>query len=165
MRRRERVRRRVLPGAAVLGVLLCLGAGPLPPDVDRGEFEKAARVILCDCGCHPQSVYDCACGRAAEMREEIAAQIRKGRTGDQVVADYVARHGEKILIAPKASGFNLLAWLGPGFALVGGIAGLFLAIRRWAREAAAGAARDTTPSVAADDPYLARLERHLREER
>ncbi len=165
MRRREPGRLPALLGAAALGVLLFLGAGPLPPDVDRAEFERAARVILCDCGCHPQSVYDCACGRAAEMREEIAAEIRNGRTGDQVVADYVARHGEKILIAPKASGFNLLAWIGPGFALVAGAAGLFLAIRRWARQGAAGAARDTTPAVAADDPYLARLERHLREER
>lgn len=148
-----------------LAAFLCLGAGPLPAGVDRTEFEKAARVILCDCGCHPQSVYDCACGRAAEMREEIAGEIRKGRTGEQVIADYVARHGEKILIAPKASGFNLLAWLGPAFGLGVGIAGLALAIRRWAREGTEGSARDATPAVAADDPYLARLERQLREDR
>ena len=53
---------------AVAGVLL-LGAllAPAAMAYDESEYLKAAETILCDCGCHPQSVADCACGRAAEL--------------------------------------------------------------------------------------------------
>jgi cytochrome c-type biogenesis protein CcmH len=132
--------------------------------VDDAEFLKAARTILCDCGCHPQSVYDCACGRAAEMREEIAAQLRQGNTGDEVIDSYVARHGEQIRIAPLARGFNLVAWVGPGLGLLAAAAGTALVLRRWLRrlpaeQAPAPAAR---PGVR-DEEYRARLDAALRE--
>ncbi len=161
---RERYASRALRAALALA-LACLaaGAGPAPPLVDPVEFEKATRVILCDCDCHPQSVHDCACGRAEEMRNEIAEEIRKGLTGDQVIAAYVARYGDKIRIAPVASGFNLVAWLGPGVALLAGAAGVFVVIRRWTR-APSGAHGPGEASLPPDDPYLERLERELREE-
>jgi len=163
---REQVLRFLARGpAASLFLVMFVAAGPIPSGVDPGEFEKAARVILCDCGCHPQSVYDCACGRAAEMREEIAAEIRKGRTGEEVIAAYVARYGEKILISPAASGFNLVAWLGPGIALGAGLGGLMFVIRRWTRRTGAEPAPAPVSPAAPDDPYLAELERQLQEDR
>jgi cytochrome c-type biogenesis protein CcmH len=123
------------------------------------EYDQAARTILCDCGCHPQSVHDCACGRAEEMRGEIAGEIASGKTGAQVIEAYVARHGEKILVAPPAVGFNLVAWLGPGVLLVGAALGLTLVLRRWRRSrtpAPAGA-----PPLDAD--WKERLDDALRE--
>ena len=127
------------------------------------EFEVAARTILCDCGCHPQSVYDCACSRAAEMREEIAAAIESGKTGLEVIDAYVARHGEQIRIAPVASGFSLLAWLGPGFALLLGVLGILLLVRRWRRSSVHREAGSRKATPAADDPYVARVEQQIRD--
>ena len=125
------------------------------------KWDIAARAILCDCGCHPQAVKDCACGRAAEMRDDIGAMIAKGSTSAQVIADYVAKNGEKILVAPKAEGFNLLAWVGP-------IAGLFVmaalmavVLRRWRKSPSSLTPAPAGP--AADDPYAARLARELQE--
>ena len=105
---------------------------------------KAISTILCDCDCHPQSVKDCACGRAAEMRDEMRAMIARGMSGDEIVEDYVARNGEQIRIAPVAKGFNLVAWIGPLIGLVLGCGGL-----AWASSTAATrrAKREPTSST------------------
>jgi len=148
---------------AALG-LAGTGAGRIPAGVEADEFLEAAGTILCDCGCHPQSVYDCECGRAAQMREEIAEQIRGGKTGEQVIDDYVARYGEQIRIAPEATGFNLIAWVGPGLAFLLAAAGVVWLLRRWRgpepAEAAAGAEGGAT---VADERYLSRLRSELEE--
>lgn len=143
-------------------VLLGTGSGPLPPGTDRVEFEKAAKTILCDCGCHPQSVFDCACGRAEEMRQEIAAEIRAGKSGEEVIGAYVARYGEQVQIAPTARGFNLVAWLGPLLLLLVSTAGVLLLLRRW-RGAQAREEPVERPGPDPDDPYLARLRKDLEE--
>ena len=62
--------------------------------------------------------------------------VAGGMTGDEVIASYVAKHGEKILIAPDARGFNLFAWLGPLGLLLSGIVGIVLLVRRWGSKAA-----------------------------
>ncbi len=127
------------------------------------DFEFAASTILCDCGCHPQSVKACACGRAAEMRGDIAAMVARGMNGDAIVADYVARFGEKILISPPATGFNLVAWIGPLIALFVAAGLMILILRRLAHRSAAIPEPAGTSQIAADDPYQERLRRALEE--
>jgi len=125
---------------------------------DVAEYDKATGMILCDCGCHPQSVHDCACGRAAEMRAEIHGLVSQGMSGDEVIAQYVNRVGDQIRIVPTAEGFNLLAWLGPLFALVAGSVLMVFLIRRWARRSSAESTESQLlPQAAADDAYQQRL--------
>lgn len=149
--------------AALLLAVLSAAAGPIPPNTDPEQFEKATRTILCDCGCHPQSVYDCACGRAAELRDEIAGMIRAGRSGAEVIESFVARQGEQIRIAPLARGFNLVAWIGPACLFLGAALALVLVLRRWRRNVPpASDARAPVPEIDPDDPYLARLREDLK---
>lgn len=133
---------------------------------DAAEYEKVATTILCDCGCHPQSVHDCACGRAAEMRGEIQARIEGGETGDQVISAYVAEHGEVIRVAPLARGFNLVAWLGPLVGFFGAALGLMLVVRRWVGPRPASLRASSAPASAPssdDAPYHDRLRREVEE--
>jgi cytochrome c-type biogenesis protein CcmH len=146
---------------AVLAALAAMGAGPAPPDIDAAEYEKATRALLCDCGCHPQSIRDCACGRADELAHQIAGMIRGGMSGDEVIEDFVARKGEQIRVAPVARGFNLVAWLGPALLLVAAAVALTFVLRRWRRAAPAEGPRETAPEIAPDDPYLAKLRKDL----
>ena len=125
-------------------------------------YERAARAILCDCGCHPQSVLECACSHAQEMREAIAAEAAAGKSAEEIIAGYVARSGESILVVPKAQGFNLLAWLGPGTALVVAVLGMAALVRRWKRRAPAPLSEAPPPPAEAD---LARLRRAIDEVR
>jgi cytochrome c-type biogenesis protein CcmH/NrfF len=133
-----------------------LAAQEVPPGFDQEGYEKATTTLLCDCGCHPQSVHACACGRAAEMRDEMRAMIASGMSGDEVIAHYVKQGGEQVLIVPEAQGFNLVAWLGPLVALLGATGVLFLVLRRWSgRRAASIEPLEAAP--AAGDPYHDRL--------
>ncbi|HZN55348.1 MAG TPA: cytochrome c-type biogenesis protein CcmH [Candidatus Polarisedimenticolaceae bacterium] len=126
-----------------------------------GAYEEAASAILCDCGCHPQSVKDCACARAGEMRQEIAAEAKSGKTGDAIVAGYVARYGQKILVTPPAAGFNLVAWVGPPLGLLAAALALALLIRRWRRSSRPAA--EPTAAGSPDPADLARLQSDLEE--
>ena len=126
-----------MPRSLILALLLLAysaAPGQEPAAFDAGEYDIAARTILCDCGCHPQSVHACACGRASEMRREIGALIAKGMSGEQVVEYYVDLRGEQIRIAPKAEGFNLVAWLGPLVALFVASTLMIVILRRWSRD-------------------------------
>ncbi len=156
-------RPRRLIAALALALTVAIAA-PIARSATDDDFEQATSMILCDCGCHPQSVKECACGRAAEMRGDIAAMVDRGMDGDAIIADYVAKHGEQIRIAPTASGFNLLAWLGPLVLLVGATLAVMMLVRRWAghREAAgAGGPADTTVATGTVDQD--RLKRAMEE--
>ena len=155
---------------AVLALVLVGAAALAAPGFDEQGYDLAARTILCDCGCHPQSVHACACSRAAEMRDDVAALIRSGMSGEQVIAKYVAEHGEKIRIVPVARGFNLLAWLGPLVGLLLASVGVALVVYRWSRSRGPAGAPSADPAapafvapapVAGDDAYRARLRREL----
>ena len=148
--------------ALLCSVLLVAALSPVAlASYDEAEYLKAAETILCDCGCHPQSVAACACGRAAELREEMRAMVAGGMSGDELIASYVAKHGEKILIAPDAEGFNLLAWLGPFAMLLFGVVAIVFLVRRWGPKKTDGAEMAATPDLSPDDPYVNKLRREL----
>jgi cytochrome c-type biogenesis protein CcmH len=142
-------------------LILALLGSPAALAFDPAAYTEATDTILCDCGCHPQSVAACTCGRAAEVREEIHGMVASGMSGDEVIDDFVARYGEKILISPEATGFNLLVWLGPLALLLGGMLSMLLIVRRWSRRSADGALPAPAAQPAADDPYVARLQREI----
>jgi len=151
----------------VMGLML---TAPAAADLDPVEHKIATRAILCDCGCHPQSVEDCACGRAAQMRREMAGLIESGppggdgtgMTGEELIGHYVALHGEQVLITPSADGFNLVAWIGPFVGLFAATTILLLMLRRW--KAAQPVTADGAPvEIDLEDPYLKRLQSELEE--
>ena len=145
-----------------LGLLLLFVLVALPLMADPSDdYREVIRTIRCDCGCHPQSVAACACGRAAELREEMRAMVAGGMSGDELIASYVAKHGEKILIAPDAEGFNLLAWLGPFAMLLFGVVAIVFLVRRWGPKKTDGAEMAATPDLSPDDPYVNKLRREL----
>lgn len=115
---------------------------------DEVEFKNATTTILCDCGCPPQSVDQCACGRAAKMRKEMAGLVRQGLNAEQVIARYVEIHGEQIRIVPTADGFNLVAWLGPLIGMLGTSGAMVFLLWRWR-----GRRSDDSAAVA-DSPPL-----------
>jgi cytochrome c-type biogenesis protein CcmH/NrfF len=140
--------------------------GSIVPGGAAGKaYEYAATSLLCDCGCNPQSIKACACGRAEELRVALAQDAASGKSGEAIVASYVARHGQKILVAPPASGFNLIAWTGPAIGLLGATVMIAFMLRRWRRASAARPQDAAPPLSATDDAYLARLRREVEEGR
>jgi len=142
----------------ILGLVVPTGAA-------GQAYERAATQLLCDCGCNPQSIKECACGRAEELRVALAKDASAGKSGDEIIAAYVARSGQKVLVSPPASGFNLIAWTGPAIGLLGAAVMIAFMIRRWQRTSASLPAETPPPSSGADDAYLARLRHDVEESR
>jgi cytochrome c-type biogenesis protein CcmH len=140
-------------------------AAVVPEGAAGQAYERAATTLLCDCGCNPQSIKECACGRAEEMRVALAQDATAGKSGDEIIAAYVAKYGQKILVSPPATGFNLVAWAGPAIGLLGATVMIAFMIRRWHRVSAALPAETVPPSSDADDAYLARLRKDVEESR
>lgn len=127
-----------------------LAVAPATPGLAAGTppQHQLEEQLMCYCGCSNLTVRACTCGTADAIRGEIAAQLAAGKTVEEVVASYVARHGEKIRSAPATSGFDLLAWVMPFALILAGGAMLVLVIRRWgARPAPAAAAPPAAAGV------------------
>lgn len=131
---------------------------------DAEGYEEAIATIKCDCGCHPQSLKDCACGYAAEKRDSIRAMMTDtGMSGDAVIAQYIADYGEQIRIAPPARGFNLVAWLGPLIVLALALPALYLLLKRWQTLHPAAVAAEAEMPAEVDSAYLGRVQKQLEE--
>jgi cytochrome c-type biogenesis protein CcmH len=59
--------------------------------------------------CQGLSIQDSPSDLAQSMRAVVRDQLAAGKTPDEVKAYYVSKYGEWILLAPKPSGFNLIA--------------------------------------------------------
>ena len=112
--------------------LLAVGAtrdgGPLSAG-DRAD--SIARRIACPV-CDGESVYESRNNASESIRAEIAAQVASGDRSDDEIIDYVAeRYGGQVLLVPRSSGLDALAWALPAAALVCAVAGLAYAFRKW----------------------------------
>lgn len=125
---------------------------------DNSErYKLLEQKLQCTCGC-TLDVYTCrttdfSCEYSPALHREVVALGGEGKTDPQIIDAFVAKYGEKILMAPKAQGFNLAGYLVPGLviALIGALL-TWVIMRRVRRSepALAGApAGPATPSAAA----------------
>ncbi len=128
---------------------------------------EITRGLACNCGtCPHEPVSTCTCGTAARLRADVAGMVSKGQEKDAIVTAMVAKYSETILPKPPFEGLALVAYLGPFLAIAGVGTWLWFTIRRMSRKAATTAATaaiktGSAAPPAADDPYLAAIDREL----
>lgn len=105
-------------------------AEPVMPDpAVEARLKVLSQELRC-LVCQNQTLADSSAPLAEDLRREIRGLIAKGMT-DQEVTDYlVARYGDFVRYRPPVKSQTLLLWIGPMLLLVGGLAGLWLALRR-----------------------------------
>jgi len=99
------------------------------------------------------------------MRAEIDSMIGRGMSRGKILAFYRGKFGEKVLSAPTAEGFNILAWTMPFIALFVGGGLIVMVFGKWrAAPPFLPASRGPTDAPASFDPELKRrLEKELEE--
>jgi cytochrome c-type biogenesis protein CcmH len=98
-----------------------------------------------------------------QMRAMIDQELASGKTPEQIKAQFIDLYGPVVLGEPPREGFNLIAWIMPVVLLIGGITAAVLITRRRSPQAMPVPAAPAA-SVAATDPYLARVDRELADE-
>lgn len=125
------------------------------------RFNDISNRLVCQCGCG-MTVRACSmqnCGSATPIRREIERELTAGETNDEIVQNFVDENGIKILSSPPPEGFNLAAWIMPGFALFLGLIAVVFFATRWAAKRRLAAASSAPATV--DPDVLRRIEREL----
>lgn len=120
----------------------------------EAQARRLAAELRCPV-CQGLSLQDSPAELAQEMKDLIRERLHAGDTPDEVKAYFVSRYGEWVLLEPPARGFNLAVWMAPVLALLGGVAFVFVVVRRWTRRSRPVA----PPEVAEED--RARVRREL----
>lgn len=137
-------------------------ATPQLTDLQRDELEHK---IHCQCGC-TLDVFTCrttdfSCQVSPAMHRDIVALVQGGYSAQEIIDAFVNVYGDRVLMAPRKSGFDLLAWVTPGIAVLIVGALLVVVLRRW-RGAPVEHAPATVTGVDATADELAQLEAAIR---
>jgi cytochrome c-type biogenesis protein CcmH len=144
-------------------------------DADNDEYIKdIEKKMRCTCGCN-LDIYTCrttdfTCTTSPALHREVLALHEAGLDAEGILADFVDRYGEDVLMAPKPEGFNLAGYLVPGILITSiGMALTWVLYRRQAKARTAGAAGAAGAGalvgegVAATADELERLQAAIRE--
>jgi cytochrome c-type biogenesis protein CcmH len=172
---RPRGPRPVPPARALLAVLFALTLAAIAPTVWgqsaktelkdpvlARRFNEISDRLICSCGCQ-QGLRVCShqnCPGATPMRHDIETQLTAGKTNDEIVASFVAQQGIKVLSEPPATGFNLAAYVMPGFGL---LVGLFI-VGTFASRWTSRRRMVTAPAAPLDPELKQRIEKELKAE-
>jgi len=144
-------------------VQLAAKGAPVMNQAKRDELEHH---IHCQCGCN-LDVYTCrttdfSCQVSPAMHRDVMALVAGGYSAPEIIAAFTAVYGDRVLMAPPSSGFDLAAWITPFVALAAGIALVLLVLRRLRAPslapAIAPAVVDATPSEQARLDALVRTD-------
>ncbi|HEV7389905.1 MAG TPA: cytochrome c-type biogenesis protein CcmH [Gemmatimonadaceae bacterium] len=130
-------------------------------DAQRDDLEHQ---LHCQCGCN-LDVYTCrttdfACSVSPAMHADVMGLVSGGHSAQEILAAFKAIYGEKVLMAPGKSGFNLLGYWMPFVALGAGAIVVNALLKRWKTQAPVAATAVT--QVDATDSELAALDAAVR---
>ena len=133
------------------------------------ELQAIEQRLACSCGC-TLDIFTCrttdfSCTYSPALHREVVALRDEGKTAREIIDAFVAKYGEKALMAPKPQGFNLWGYLLPGAAITAAGIALVSVLRRREAVAAASAGSDSPPApqVSASPEEMDRLRRALAE--
>ena len=143
------------------------GAAKSMGDEQRDALE---RDIRCQCGC-TLDVYICrttdfSCQVSPAMHRDIISLVEGGYSAPEIIDAFVSTYGERALMAPTRTGFNLAGYLVPFAALGAGAVALTVVLRGMSRRPAAASGRPVAApaDVNATDDEMARLRAAIRKD-
>lgn len=123
------------------------------PVMDQAKRDELEHHLHCQCGCN-LDVYTCrttdfSCEVSPAMHRDVMALVAGGYSAPEIIAAFKNVYGDRVLMAPPTSGFDIAAWITPFVALLAGIALVLVVLRRLRAPALAPA---ISPSIADATP-------------
>ena len=130
---------------------------------DEAEAQAIDQMLMCPV-CPAQTIDQTEVPLAKQMRAQVRELLASGATRGEVLAWFAApeRYGPSVLAEPPRSGFNLIAWIVPGVAVVAALIGGLLTLRAMRRRS--GDDDIPAPDASPPDelqPYLAQVDSEL----
>ena len=151
--------------ALTLALLLAPAAGVAlaQSGYDEADAQAIDRMLMCPV-CPAQTIDQTEVPLAQQMRAQVRELLASGATRREALDWFQERYGPGVLAEPPRSGYNLIAWIVPGVAVLAALAGGALALRAMRRRAGDGG--DGGNGDVADEPdglqpYLAIVDREL----
>jgi len=126
-------------------------------------LEQVGSKVFCLCGC-ATTLNHCPhlpseCQSRAAIQGLILTDIRQGKAEAAILQDLTNRYGVRVLAAPPARGFDLVAWILPGFGLVLGLGIVVIVVDRWRRKIPVASEPPWEPPV--DGKIMAAVEEEM----
>jgi cytochrome c-type biogenesis protein CcmH len=139
-----------------------------PSMTDRERDDKVERNLRCQCGC-TLDVYTCrttdfVCQVSPAMHADIKSLVEGGYSAQEILDSFVDVYGERALMAPPATGFNLVGYLAPFVAFGAGAIAVVTVLRNWNARQGQRPAPAGVPTIAATPDELARLDAAIRDD-
>ena len=133
---------RILPALA-LAALIAFGSFPAPAnEAQPTDLDPVAQKRLIDLAaelrclvCQNQTIADSNADLAVDLRREIRAQIKAGKTDEEILDFMTARYGDFVLYRPPLKATTVLLWFGPALLLLAGLVVLIRVMRARRRAA------------------------------
>jgi len=127
--------------SAGLGVGLALAPTPAmakdaPPAAEDPVLEKRLQAIASELRClvcQNETIAGSNAELAVDLRRQVRDMLREGKTEREIIDYMTARYGDFVLYRPPVKTSTALLWFGPAVLLVGGMAVLWLVLRRRSR--------------------------------
>lgn len=141
------MRRAATLAALALGLLAVAGAAATPPPQTTVNAIEAE--VMCP-----------ICGTLLELAESpqakrekvfVAKLVATGKSKAEIKDALVAQYGPSVLALPKASGFDLSAYLVPVLAILVAVTALGFSVARWRRDGKRSRRDEATPPKPSDE--------------
>lgn len=116
----------------VIVVLLTIGATrENGPRTQSERIDAISQRLACPT-CDGESVYVSRAAAAESIRNQVARDVSAGKlSDDQIIAGIASTFEARVLLVPRATGFDALVWVLPIAVAVCSVTALGFAFRRW----------------------------------
>ena len=145
----------------ILGIVISvvlLSASPVM--ADSPTVSSISEELVCQCGCG-RLLNSHVCDTQEAMVTLIEQKLAQGQSEEEIIQFFVAQYGEQVLAAPPKQGFNLMVWITPFAAILGGGGVIYLALKKWVGRGRLSQTDAMTEAKEGDEEYRHQLEKEL----
>jgi cytochrome c-type biogenesis protein CcmH len=129
--------------ATLLALLAYGGIQSGEPQTQADRIDAITSQVACPI-CDGESVFESRNAASRAIRIEVDQLVRDNELSDEQILSRIENtYGSEVMLVPKSTGFDAIAWIAPVVVFVLSLAGLIAAFARWKRQSdRAGAPTD-----------------------